>query len=409
MSDPAEPLVLQPMANPSPAKPQDLRALVVEMAQWRQAPEKGVHLIVVSLASALPEAKRTRQLIDAVLKTISPVVTRRNGRLFQVSPSDYAVFLKTSDMAILSFVRDTKIETLKAIDRCFPGTFSTIDQSRLILSYDLSNDYRSAAGRIAKYSEISQSAPSETSKKRGLSEADIQKVMIAYSKFGSDKFIKAFVKSQDAVVYNAGRLDSGILEFYFSIDSIRKPLFANVDMRGLGRLFNEFTLTLDQIMLSSVRLLPLCTGPWSLNLNVESIFTEPFEEFLATVPPEKLKHLLVEFRQSNIMENFDSFEAAKSLIKSKGAGIIVDQIYPATAGLVDLSEFGATYCKINWQEGSEDVLKQRGRAIKHMQDSNVKPILARVDAPRALEIGAELGIELYQGYLLDDMRKPAAA
>jgi hypothetical protein len=39
----------------------------------------------------------------------------------------------------------------------------------------------------------------------------------------------------------------------------------------------------------------------------------------------------------------------------------------------------------------------------------VTPILVRVDAPRAFEIGSELGINMYQGFLVDDMMKKQSA
>ena len=43
-----------------PAKPQFLRSLVEAMGKWRQAPEEGVNLVVVSAASSLPEGKAHR-------------------------------------------------------------------------------------------------------------------------------------------------------------------------------------------------------------------------------------------------------------------------------------------------------------------------------------------------------------
>lgn len=45
------------------AKPKDLRALVQDMGHWRHAPESGVNLIVISVTAALPETKRTPELV----------------------------------------------------------------------------------------------------------------------------------------------------------------------------------------------------------------------------------------------------------------------------------------------------------------------------------------------------------
>ena len=61
------------------------------------------------------------------------------------------------------------------------------------------------------------------------------------------------------------------------MDLLRKPLFVDVEMRGSGRLFNEFTLVLDQILLQAFDKLHVGDNRISINLNVESVFTEAFE------------------------------------------------------------------------------------------------------------------------------------
>jgi EAL domain-containing protein (putative c-di-GMP-specific phosphodiesterase class I) len=55
------------------------------------------------------------------------------------------------------------------------------------------------------------------------------------------------------------------------------------------------------------------------------------------------------------------------------------------------------------------VLKERGKTFKYMNDCGLQPILIRVDSQRALAVGAELGVDTFQGFLIDDdMRKHAA-
>lgn len=53
-------------ADSQSEKLKDLRALVHDMGHWRHAPESGVNLVIVSLASSLPEAKRTPALIAQI-------------------------------------------------------------------------------------------------------------------------------------------------------------------------------------------------------------------------------------------------------------------------------------------------------------------------------------------------------
>jgi len=400
-----------PARPPVDGKPHDLRVLVQDMGKWRHAPESGVNLVVISTSSALPEPKRTPQLVANIGTGVAALATARKGTVYQVSPHDFAIMVNVTEAALISLVRDLKVEMLRTIERSFPGSFGTIDQSRLVLSYDLVHNYRSAADRVAKFAELAQREAEgpDDRKLRVLTQADIKKVMAAYEKFGSEKFVKAFVRHQDTVQSDAGAMKPKLTEYFISMDLIRKPLFVDVEMRGSGRLFNEFTLTLDQIMLRSFNHLPGVAGKVSLNINVESVFTEAFETFLDETPPGRMPDICFEFRQSNIVENFDEFQVARGLIKSKGASIIVDQVFPQTVGLVDLEYIGASMCKIHWRAGAEDILKERRRAIKYIQECNIQCILVRVDSPRAFEVGNEMNIHMYQGFLVDEMMKKQAS
>ncbi len=384
------------------------------MGQWRHAPEAGINLVIVSVAAALPETKRTPALIDQIAEGIVATAAKRHGHTYYVSTSDFGIMAKVTETALIGLVRDLKVEMLRTIERNFPGSFGTIDQSRLVLSYDLVNNYRSAADRVAKYAEIAQrnAAEQESGDKqlRPLTTNDIKNVMKAYEKFGNDKFIKAFVRDQDIVMCVNGRPPEKMLtEYFISMDLLRKPLFVDVEMRGSGRLFNEFTLVLDQILLQAFDAMHIRGGRCSINLNVESVFTEQFENFIERTPEAVLKDVVFEFRQSNVVENFDEFQVARGLIKSKGAAIAIDQIFPQTVGLVDLDYIGASIAKIHWRNGAEDILKERERAVKYLIDCGVHPVLIRVDNERALEVGARMGINLFQGFLIDDLVKKSAS
>jgi hypothetical protein len=397
----------------SAPKPKDLRALVQDMGHWRHAPEGGVNLIVISASAALPETKRTPELIVQLLEGVVGIAARRNGTAYQVSICDFAIMVKAAENILVGMVRDLKVDMLRTIERNFPGSFGTIDQSRLVLSYDLVHNYRSAADRVAKYAEIAQRAVTEPDtgerQLRPLTTTDIKNVMKAYEKFGTDKFIKAFVRSQDVALNIPGKAPESVMtEYFISMDLLRKPLFVDVEMRGSGRLFNEFTLVLDQILLQAFNHMHTTDARCSVNLNVESVFTEAFEAFIEATPQSKLEQVVFEFRQSNIVENFDEFQVARGLIKSKGAHIAVDQIFPQTVGLVDLDYIGASIAKIHWRNGAEEILKERERAIKYLIDCNVLPVLIRVDNERALEIGATMGINMFQGFHIDKMLQKTA-
>jgi hypothetical protein len=398
---------------------QDLRALVQDMGQWRRAPIGNTQLIVISPGAALPQAKRTTELDAQIAAGIKQVSGKRSGSIYQTSPSDFAVLLRCDQHMLVSIVRDYKIQLLRAIETHSPKSFGSIDQSRLVISYELASNYKSAAERIAKYAVIEQSAVDKgaeetnqqaTTTLRPFTEDDVRNVMAAYKDLGPEKFVKAFVRNQAVVVNARNRpLKHMMNEFFISMSLLRKPLFGDVEMRGSGRMFNDFTLVLDQIFLRAFKSVNVGEGMFSINLNVETVFTKAFENFLDEAPRELMSKVFFEFRQPNIVEHFDEFEVARGLIKGKGARIVVDRIFPDTLGLVDLDYLGASIAKVHWRDGADDALKSRGKAVKYITDCGVLPVLIRCDSPQALEVGAEMGVETFQGFLIDDMMRQRAA
>lgn len=390
-------------------KVKSLNDLVRDLGAWREKQVAGMNFIVVSVSSALPESKRTAPLIAQIEDSVLAQSMLRGGKAFKLSDSDFGLLIKLQETSMIATVRDLKVEMLRTFERHFPGSFGTVDQTRLVLSYELQGNYRSAADRVAKYAEMAQNAKqpeSKAGKLRPLTPTDIKNVMKAYDKFGAEKFIKTFVRSQEICLAVEGRKPEPVMtEYFISMDLLRKPLFIDVEMRGSGRLFNEFTLVLDQILLQAFDKLPIGELRVSLNLNVESVFTEAFENFIENTPDDIMQQVVFEFRQANIVENFDEFQVARGLIRAKGAHIAVDQIFPQTVGLVDLDFLGASIAKIHWRNGAEEVLHEREQAIEGLIASGVLPVLIRVDQDRALEVGAEMGITMYQGFLIDDMLK----
>jgi len=384
----SEALSVGPSSAPLPVLG-DLRDLVQAMAEWRKTQDRVAHLIVVSLGDVLPQAKRTSALAKQVVEALALVTGKNGGRIFRVAQCDFAILTHVQQQVLVGYVRDLKVEILKSIERQFPGTFGGIDQSRLMVSYDLIAGYRSGAERVARYAALEQNSGNAPSKLRPLSEEDLKTVMHAYRQIGAEKFINAFVRNQPVAQQQENGLQPVMNEYFISIDSLRKPLFIDVEMRGTGRMFDEFTLVLDQIMLRAFKKIDFRGNRWSFNMNVESVFTKAFEQFMAETPSETMSQITFEFRQPNIVENFDEFQVARGLIHSTGAKIAVDRIFPHTLGLVDLEYIGASIAKVHWRTDAADIFKDRKRALKYIMDCGVQPVLIRVDNAHALEVGAD--------------------
>ena len=99
------------------AKPKDLRALVQDMGHWRHAPEGGVNLIIVSVGAALPEAKRTPELVAQIAEGVLGIAAKRHGAAYAVSICDFAIMVKITENHLVSMVRDLKVDMLRTIEK----------------------------------------------------------------------------------------------------------------------------------------------------------------------------------------------------------------------------------------------------------------------------------------------------
>jgi len=395
-------------------RPKDLRALVEDLAEWRHKPIAQTQLIIVDATGAVPTAKLTPEMTHTLVGGLCYVAARYGAAMYQVAPTEFAMIVQSEGAKSLELLRDVKIAMLRAVEKHAPENFGHVNQARFAMIFDLAQNFRGAAERIAKYTANAQKAADPDAKKhelRPLSPEDLDNILHAFRKFGAEKFLKAFMRDQMVVQTKPGFEPTPTMHEYFvSMDALRKPLFIDVEMRASGPLFNEFTRVLDQIVLRSFsHMTTLTPMPFSLNVNVVTTFTAAFADFMDQTHKDTLSRIIFEFRQADIVEHFDEFEVARGMINAMGANIGVDKIFPQTLGLVDLDYIGAKYAKVHWRAGADDLLRERGKTFKYMRARGIQPVLIRVDNLQALALGAELGVDMFQGFAIDNMLRAKAA
>jgi hypothetical protein len=373
-------------------------------------PPPGLSLMLVSL-SALPSdeeddfwAELENFLID--------FKTRYEGELFELSLTERAILVKMSEQAEVGMISDIKVSVLRLVQQLYPEHFGMIDQARLLRTINLGFKLPQAI----KFLEHFEKQPGKTGEKgmkmRGLQEEDIKMVLEVHRKVGPEQFKKIFVQQQAMADIKPGQPPKELMrEYFIRMDALKKHVFPNVEMRGSGNVFNQLTITLDRVLVGAFDQVNPGRGACSINLNVESVFTKAFETFLGEEGTKSLNNMVFEFRQDNILQQFDEFQLAADLIKSRGGLIAVDAIFPETVGLVNLNKMDATFAKIFWRPGAEDILPAQREEIMRMQSEGLIFMLARLDDEAGIQVGQDLGITVFQGFYIDDLlnaEKPEA-
>lgn len=433
-----------PMLGQSPSR------LLAEMQAWvgKTRPEK-THLILVSI-SVLPITETTPDFWVDFNKALMHSRDRNEGALYDLSETERALLFKLNEAREVTLTTDLRVNLLRLIQRHFPDHFGMVDQTRLLRVVNLTKRLNNAIALVERFAqaELDMVAPhSETveitpptpysvvaalqlapvsapvsapaaasasapllavtpgpkvEKLRSLHINDIKLVEDVSRELGSRDFARAFIRSQQIAEFAPGQKPVRVMrEFFASMDLLRRHALRGVEMRGSGNLFNQLTILLDQVVLTSFRQSNPDGARCSLNMNVESVFTRGFEEFIDTVDEATFGNILFEFRQANIIQNFDEFSVACELIRSHGGGIAVDAIFPETVGLVNLGRLKVEMAKVFWRQNAETVLPEYRDDIRRLQDADVRVVFARVDDQTALDVGQDLGVKLFQGFYVD--------
>jgi EAL domain-containing protein (putative c-di-GMP-specific phosphodiesterase class I) len=193
-------------------------------------------------------------------------------------------------------------------------------------------------------------------------------------------------------------------EYFVGIDDLQRERFPRLEIRTPERLFMELCSALDHRLLAQFAEHPdsLAAGSLHLNIAVDSVLGAPFAKFCNAIPPDRRRAITFELNRGDLFLNFTTTLAAIALLRQEGFAIAVDALHPELLPYLNLQKLAADFYKVRV---SKDILEQLSqtevlRAFQTLPADKI--IFYRCDTEAALAIGRQLGVTLYQGWLIDD-------
>lgn len=369
------------------------------------SPPTGVNALLIVSLSMLPLTSASGEFWADFRRSLAEFRDRHRIEIFELAFSERGFLAKLDEFNLVRINSDLKVSLLRLIQEHFPENFGMVDQTRLVRVIDLRQKKATAIKIMErlvgdKAKPVQQDGPAM----RRLQEEDIGMVLGVNEQLGPEQFAKVFVRNQKIALIQPGEPPRQVMhEFFVGMDMLKKHVFKRVELRGSGNLFNQLTLTLDRLLIGAYGSLNPDGAKCSINLNVESVFTKSFQDFMGDEDYSVFSNLVFEFRQDNILQHFDEFVVAAELIRSRGGTIAVDAIFPETVGVVNLPRLSANMAKIFWRTGAETVLPRHREEIAAVQAAGTIIVLARLDDELGLEVAHDLGITLFQGFFVDDL------
>lgn len=223
--------------------------------------------------------------------------------------------------------------------------------------------------------------------------------------------VTTFLRRQPVSVVFANQPPKPIFqEIFVGINELRQAIAPNVNMRGSRVLFQYLTRTLDSRVFRSLLdgYVTRNSGPFSINLNVQTVLSEQFRDFDSRIGNIlKKEQVIVELQRWDVFWDYNEYLLACEFLQNSGYRILIDGITPDLLTLFGRKELRADFIKMFYFKDHHDdwLSKDLGQRITDADPNRV--IMARCETEDALRAGQAAGIRLFQGWHIDALIKSA--
>lgn len=393
-----------PAAPRKPVQEIQLVDLVARLEKFRSG-RVALHL---HLSNLLPSYQRENYLRIAI-DSFSQKIRNFEGQLFQLYNGD-----------LFFIAKDVSLEQLNAAVDRLRGLFGEdpIVQFRqadggkdFCTWYKVEAEYEKLYQKVRAIlvaAELTYSLPEHTAQaEKGKSLTAIQPEMLAKLERLLEKAdVSSIAKKQVACTLIEGKAPIPLFEEIFvSIEDLQAAATPGVDLLGNRWLFQYLTQTLDRrIMTMLTRDNAAPNRPFSLNLNVASVLSPEFSRFEQSLSPQMRGRLVIEMNKIDVFADMGAFCFARDYLRELGFRICLDGLTHHTVAYYDRAKLGFDLVKLYWTPDSIDNMRPElipGVRGIIMETGQARTILCRCDSARAIEIGQELGIIMFQGRHVD--------
>ncbi len=285
---------------------------------------------------------------------------------------------------------------------------SDVGDEAVAVVYNIPADYAGLRRRVEDYQNILEegeaASPAAPGQASDVLEGPLTPALVGQLHGLIDEIdIRPFVRTQ--TVYQAGAQGAWspvYSEYYTSICDLRDHLFPKVHLRGHRNLFNEFCQRLDAKMFTVVasRRLQFAGKRVSVNVGIDSIASPGFLACSKALKSGDGQTHLLEISAHALLEDVDASARAIDAAHGLGFDIVVDGITMDMIPYINLSRFRAAFYKILAVREHLALLGQ-SEHLSALRRLGSGIIFCRCDHPSTVKIGQTLGIDKFQGWLLD--------
>lgn len=206
---------------------------------------------------------------------------------------------------------------------------------------------------------------------------------------------------------NEGAPKSLFREYFVSMLELSRSIAPGVSVTSNAGLFRELTRALDRRFLKLLQEDPdrFTRGTSSFNMNMSTLKSNGFHQFLEEVVPNASGNIVVELDFLDVLEHMQDYQALLPFLKRRGLKVLLENLRPPLMPLVDFKRLDADLYKIRWQKAYGQNPAQRSMFLRALdQIPGNRCILTHCDSSQAIQAGRSAGIQAYQGFYVDSLQ-----
>ncbi|MDD3029451.1 MAG: EAL domain-containing protein [Alphaproteobacteria bacterium] len=194
-------------------------------------------------------------------------------------------------------------------------------------------------------------------------------------------------------------------EYFISFADLRREHFPRLDVARSEHFFMALCSLLDTKLLGSLTNAygTIAERRINLNLSISSIMGLVFANFVRVVPHDQRNLIGFELHCGDLLQDFVQTLDAIALLKHEGFRVAIDGVTPSAVPFIDFNKFQVDRIKILASKDQIAMLKDADirQALESLPKE--KLVFFRCDNERTLDMGRTLGVNIFQGWLIDDL------
>ena len=196
--------------------------------------------------------------------------------------------------------------------------------------------------------------------------------------------------------------------FQTKLDRIRKAVGANFELTKDRQLLHELMLWLDQHLLTMVaRYHGSIMRPLSVDIHLATLLSPAFDDFDKLPAIEARDRIIFEMQLAELTGDLAGHLSAAKRLRERGYRRCLDGVSHKALLYINFRRLDVDYVKVIW----DDALLQiddhaMGELREAIADCGVKRIiLTQCGRRQAIDVGQAMGIELFQGWQVDQANR----